>query len=234
MFWSRRIEFEQAVYGSFPFWNKGYTVLAQSPNCKPEWVAALREAAQKFGEPPRDVERPKALLVKRLLDRTRMIVGVSSPGADDRGRPGALAFHGLFISTWQYRKTGGFPFPLTGALQTAWTSPIDSLPRGTFRLPPLPSLEESDDPLRDRVVKALAGHGRVAVTADRPIDDLAESVWQRLPDRLRYRLDLATWTFRPGPDYHLLAHPSSIRRGGDPSLFTSESLLPLGRVGVVA
>ena len=46
------IRYEQAVYGSFPFWDKGYAVLAQSPGCRPEWLAELREACQRFGERP--------------------------------------------------------------------------------------------------------------------------------------------------------------------------------------
>src|SRR3954466_7946313 len=44
------VRFEQAVYGSFPFWDKGYAVLAQSPGCRPEWLAGLRAAGQRDGE----------------------------------------------------------------------------------------------------------------------------------------------------------------------------------------
>ena len=46
------IRFEQAVYGSFPFWNRGYGVLAHSTGCRPEWLAELRDVCQRYGEPP--------------------------------------------------------------------------------------------------------------------------------------------------------------------------------------
>ena len=31
-----RVRFEQAVYGSFAFWDRGYALLAHSPGCRPE------------------------------------------------------------------------------------------------------------------------------------------------------------------------------------------------------
>ena len=46
------LHFEQAVYGSFPFWNRGYGVLAHSAGCRPEWLAELRHVCQRYGEPP--------------------------------------------------------------------------------------------------------------------------------------------------------------------------------------
>ena len=47
-----KVRFEQAVYGSFPFWHRGYAVLAHSAGCRPEWLAELRTVCQRCGEPP--------------------------------------------------------------------------------------------------------------------------------------------------------------------------------------
>ena len=46
------IRYEQAVYGSFPFWDKGYAILARSPGCRDEWLADLKAACQRYGERP--------------------------------------------------------------------------------------------------------------------------------------------------------------------------------------
>ena len=50
---------EQLVYGSFPFWDRGYDVLARSPGCRAEWVADVLAACRQFGEAPagRDARR---------------------------------------------------------------------------------------------------------------------------------------------------------------------------------
>ena len=57
-----RIWFEQAVYGSFAFWNRGYGVLAHSAGCRPEWLAELRSVCQRYGEPPTGADRIGRLL----------------------------------------------------------------------------------------------------------------------------------------------------------------------------
>ena len=46
------IRCEQAVYGSFPFRDQGYAMLAESPGCRAEWLAELRAACQRYGERP--------------------------------------------------------------------------------------------------------------------------------------------------------------------------------------
>ena len=49
-----RVSFEQAVYGSFPFWDQGYALLASSPGCRPEWLEEFQAACRRYGEPTRD------------------------------------------------------------------------------------------------------------------------------------------------------------------------------------
>src|SRR5689334_20654702 len=115
------VRYEQAVYGSFPFWDRGYAMLAHSPGCRPEWLAEFRAACQRYGEPPRDLTPAGALFSLRLPSGPRAIVGVRPQGEDDRGRPGALAFHGLFVSGREFRKVGFDPFALAGALRGDWS-----------------------------------------------------------------------------------------------------------------
>ena len=74
--WST-VRFEQAVYGSFPFWNRGYGVLARSAGCRPEWLAdaqgglpAIRRAAggdRRGRRPLRDAAGSRALDDRRRL-----------------------------------------------------------------------------------------------------------------------------------------------------------------------
>src|SRR4051812_47373710 len=185
------IRFEQAVYGSFPFWDRGYDVLARSPGCRPEWLADLRAACQRYGERPRGVAEAGGLFALRLAGGPWAIVGPSVQGADDRGRPGALAFHALLLSPRDYRRAGYDPFSLAGALRRQWGPETTSLPSGTWEVtPPDPPVE--DDRGR-RIAAALARGRRVAVEADGPIDALAERVWDLLPARVRRRASVATW-----------------------------------------
>ena len=53
---------EQVVYGSFPFWDRGYDVLARSPGCRADWLADVLGACQRFGEAPSGVTPAPALL----------------------------------------------------------------------------------------------------------------------------------------------------------------------------
>src|SRR5690348_13608546 len=89
------VRYEQAVYGSFAFREQGYGMLAASPGCRPRWLADLRAACQRMGERPAGVADAPALFALRLPSGPWAVVGVSPQGPDDRGRPGALAFHAL-------------------------------------------------------------------------------------------------------------------------------------------
>src|SRR4051794_38332163 len=60
------VHLEQAVYGSFAFRGHGYEVLAQSPGCRPEWLAEFRAACQKTGERPAGAGEAAGLFALRL------------------------------------------------------------------------------------------------------------------------------------------------------------------------
>src|SRR4051812_8306375 len=121
---SRRVQvrYEQAVYGSFPFWDRGYAILAHSPGCRPEWLSGLRTACQRLGERPAGAAEASGLFALRLERGPWAIVGVGAQGNDDRGRPGALAFHALFVEPRDYLKAGAFPFEFAAGMRNDWTA----------------------------------------------------------------------------------------------------------------
>ena len=203
------VRYEQAVYGSFPFWDKGYAILARSPGCRDEWIVDLRAACQRYGERPAGAAEAGGLLALKLPSGPWAIVGPCPQGCDDRGRPGALAFHALFLSGGDYRKAGAFPFDLASHLCRDWTAVTTSLPSGELILDNVPPAEPTptDDPRAARIVEALSRGKRIALESPGPIDDLARRVWLALPLRRRARLSLATWTFANGNRHDLLALP---------------------------
>ena len=231
------VRFEQAVYGSFPFWSRGYGVLARSADCRPEWLAALKSACQRYGERPAGVADADALFAKRTDRGPWMIVGVSPQGDDDAGRPGALAFHALFVAPWTYARAGADPFAFGGILRRDW-SPADldaTLPPGSEIIrraayrpssdPGLPVVDERREP----IVDALCQGRRIAVQSAGPIDALARDVWRALPFRVRLRASVATWAFDNANRFDLVALPKLAGVVRDPSdliLASSHDAMP--------
>jgi hypothetical protein len=211
-----KVRFEQAVYGSFSFWNRGYSVLARSAGCRPEWLAELRSVCQRYGEPPAGVAEAESLFALRLNSGPWMIVGVHPQGHDDQDRPGAMAFHALFVRRWVYGWTGADPFAIAGALQREW-SPADQeriLPEGCWtirrsdRFTADSCLATADaDERVPPIVAALTQRRRVAVQSSEPIDALARGVWHALPRRVRSRVSVATWAFDNANHFDLVALP---------------------------
>ena len=204
-----KIRYEQAVYGSFPFWDRGYSLLARSSGCRPEWLTELRSVCQRYGEPPAGVAEADSLFALRLRSGPWMIVGVHPQGHDDQARPGATAFHALFVGRWGYRWTGANPFAMAGALRRDW-GPADVgriLPggsrRATFSSPATAHVDERLAP----IVAALNQRRRVLVQSIEPIDDLARGVWSALPSRVRRRTSVATWAFDNANQFDLVALP---------------------------
>lgn len=218
------IRCEQAVYGSFPFWNRGYAVLARSAGCRPEWLSALKSTCQRYGERPTGVADAPALFVKRIDRGDWMIVGVAPQGDDDAGRPGALAFHALFVGPWTYARAGADPFAFAGMLRRDW-GPNDldaTLPpgranirRAAYRASSPQGVRSDDDERRDAIVEALTRGRLVAVQSAEPIDALAREVWRALPFRVRLRASVATWAFDNANRFDLVALPklAGLERG---------------------
>jgi hypothetical protein len=209
------VRFEQAVYGSFPFWDRGYAILAHSAGCRPEWLAALKLACQRYGERPVGTAEAGGFFAMRLDRGPWMIVGVTPHGRDDQGRPGALAFHALFVSRWTYWRTGADPFAFAEALGSQWSrADLDAtlpLGRRTIRRARFwptvrqPAVEE--DHRLCSIVAALVQGRRVLVKSTEPIATLARAVWQALPMHVRLRASVATWAFDNANRFDLVALP---------------------------
>ncbi len=230
--WFRRssIVFEQAVYGSFAFNDQGYAMLASSPGCRAEWLADFRAACRNLGEPPAGCQEAPGMFSLRLPSGPRAVVGVFFQGRDDQGRPGALAFHGLFLSPRDFRKIGCDPFVLAGCLYGVW-SPDTHLVAGEwhntssgFRVPRVllnpcaiavaehtgsgnPWHPDRRELAVEPIVSALRKGRRVALESSSPIDELARSAWTALPIRVRARASLATWAFGNANRFDLLGTP---------------------------
>ena len=223
-----QVRFEQAVYGSFPFRQGEYAPLAHSSGCRPEWLAAFASACQNFGEPSRASSRfDRAVFCLPIRKRGPwLIVGVSPSGDDDRGRPGALGFHGLFVAEKEFRKIGFNPFVLNEALRSEWSAdtkfepgsipPRSHAPRenaardASSRTPTEGSQEckdEDDVAKARRIVATLKTGRRVAIESAAPIPELAETVWSALPQKERRRKSVATWAFANGNRFDLVAVP---------------------------
>jgi hypothetical protein len=221
------LRFEQAVYGSFPFWDKGYAVLAQSPGCRPEWLHELRVACQRYGEPPRGTSAAGALFSLRLPSGPWAIVGVSAPGLDDQGRPGALAFHALFLTRREFRKVHYDPFALAGALRRDWGPETRSLTAGVWTTEPA-----RDEPIAtadvwtQRVVATLVKGRKLAIERTEPIEPLAGAVWSRLPARVRRRASVATLAFSAANPFDLVAFPRLAAVTLDPSYLINDPMPP--------
>lgn len=219
------IRYEQAVYGSFPFWNRGYAVLTRSEACLPEWLDAMRHACQGLGERPSGVDSFRSHFAAPLGRARWMIVQADSLGVDDQGRPGATAFHAVFVSSWDYRRVGGDPLAFVPAFRADWTA-IDKerpLPRGVLKV--VRSREApatAVDPRVEPIVAALGRGRRAIVEAPAPADALVRSVWRRLSGATRRRTSVATWAFGDANRFDFLASP----RIAGLSLNGSELVLP--------
>jgi hypothetical protein len=196
---------EQLVYGSFPFWERGYDVLARSPGCRAEWVSDLLAACRNLGEAPSGITPARALFALRLPSGPWAIVGVEPQGLDDRGRPGALAFHALLVQPADYRKAGSNPFRFIAALRRDW-SPETSLD-AVFCTLEVDSPSTRTEARTARIVEALADGRRVAIESPEPIDRLARDVWPSLPEPTRRKASVATWAFGNANRFDLVALP---------------------------
>jgi hypothetical protein len=222
---TRTIRYEQAVYGSFPFWHRGYAVLAGSAGCRAEWLDALKLAGQRFGERPTGVAEKACLFALPLRRGPWMIVGVFPQGNDDQGRPGALAFHGLFVSPWAYRRSGASPFVFVPAFRRDWNTTDQDrlLPAGHLVLPVQePATGEADDRGVETIVAAMRRGQRVVLACAEPIEDLASAVWRKLPGRTRRKASVATWAFSTANRFDLVAVPRLAGIKPDPSVLVLE------------
>lgn len=222
-----RIHAEQAVYGSFPFWTKGYGLLAQSPGCRGEWVAEFIKLCQDFGEPHSGASGDGALLCKRPRPRWPwIIVRVASQGTDDRGRPGALAFHGLFVPASEFAKIGFDPFRLVDSFRSEWSEStvLDLLNISVF---------DPVEPADELPATAYVLGRTVVIESKDPIDQIARRTWNALTPRERRAFSVATLTFRDPLAFTLAATPrisEDVLKSGATILGADEAVLDVNRM----
>ena len=151
-----------------------------------------------------------------------MVVGVFPQGCDDQGRPGALAFHGLFVNRWTYWRAGLNPFVFAPALRNEWNEADQDVILTAEKLV-LPGRQvakekaEGADHRVEMIVAALRRRRRVVVPSAEPIEDLARAVWSKLPGSVRRRASVATWAFRNDNLFDLVAVPRMAGIITDPS-----------------
>ncbi|MFL5240469.1 MAG: hypothetical protein ACJ8FY_00015 [Gemmataceae bacterium] len=207
------MEIEQALYGSNA--GGGYRFLARSPGFQEEWLAEAERLCMGFGERPPGVVCPLALFVQPFGKKQVAIVRVADQGADDAGRPGALAFHLLVLPAGAYHDLGGDPFDLADRIPVIW--------HGRRELPSL-SLPE-DLPVRRTVAQiqtvlqrpdgpnllggsqALIDGGRLVFERSAPDSELIRGLWMLLPVSSRIRLWPATFAFGNSLAFHALITP---------------------------
>ena len=208
---------EQLVYGSFPFWDRGYDLLGRSEGCSPKITAEVVALCRRFGQPPSSDSAKPAMFAARLRSGPWAVVGVRPQGVDDRGRPGALAFHALIVSAEDYARTRFNPFGYTH--HSSWSlEDSGTMPRVRCFVERItPSDRPADPSTVEPIVRALAKRRRVAVESPEPIEPLARGVWASLPDRVRVRASVATWAFSGENRFDLVAFPKLFGVELDPS-----------------
>ena len=207
----------------------GYDLLARSAGCVPALSAEVVAVCRRFGQPPSaETARPGLFAVWLPGGKRWAIVGVAPQGDDDRGRPGALAFHALLVTARDYRRAGANPFAFAPSLRGDWSSQTPAvLEPARCRIEPVDVRSgPAPDPKTERIVAALTHRHRVALEAPGPIDDLARAVWARLPGRVRRRASLATWAFAGENRFDLVAFPRLLGVTLDRSYLPSATLEP--------
>jgi hypothetical protein len=139
-----------------------------------------------------------------------MIVGVFPQGCDDKGRPGALAFHAIFMSRLAYWWAGADPFVALPALRGSWNETGKDLLLSAGRLVVSPARSDPasvPEHIIQETVDAIKRGHKVVMESAEPIDELARAIWTRLPGRIRRRASVASWAFCNANQFDLVAVP---------------------------
>ena len=199
------ILFQQAIYGSFPFWDKGYAVLARSEGCHDDWVADFTRMCQSLGQPPSEAHPlvDHLILAKKLPSGPWVIAMGSAQGSDDRGRPGAWAFHGIFLSGREYRRAGASPFRFKENFIRDFHSGMQ-LKAGVIHLSKMDD-QVIDVPMLNPFWGQLLAKGcKLRLLTDDPLElQSLESIWNQGSSKSRTKRSITTWAFRPEVDFDL-------------------------------
>jgi hypothetical protein len=192
---------EQAIYGSHG--PGGYQFLARSPGFRDEWLAAAEGLCTGFGERPAGVACPGCVFAQPFAAGQVAVVQAADQGADDAGRPGALAFRLLILPRRLYEDLSGDPFHIAEQFPPPWAA-RGELPALEWAAgPPAPRTLEATRKVLDvpqsatllGSVQALLDGGRIVFERNGPDDRLLRSLWALLPTSSRAALWPATFAF---------------------------------------
>jgi hypothetical protein len=194
---------EQALYGSHD--SDGYRFLARSAGFAEEWLDEAKRLCTGFGERPAGAVCPSAVFAQPLGKKHVAVVQVADQGADDAGRPGALAFRLLVLPHDAYAFLGGDPFVLADAYSPPWPArgelPALSCPaepparRTVADVQALFERHKLIQPTLLGGVQALVDGGRIVFERSEPDPDVIRALWALLPLTTRAELWPASFAF---------------------------------------
>lgn len=200
------IECEQAIYGSFPFWDKGYALLAASEGCQKSWIDDFIRLCRSLGQPPGEASPEfDSLIFASPVASGRWVIALgSAQGCDDRGRPGAWAFHALFLSNADYRRAGASPFVFETYLNRKFQkdmsiSNIDvELSSGKNRDMKLNRLI-----INTVILNRLKKFRKIRIIDENTSINHFREFWCHLPEKTRISRSTTTMSFRHNTDFDI-------------------------------
>lgn len=203
---------EHALYGSQG--SGGYHFLAQSSGFSHDWLVEAERLCTSFGERPASVPCPRAVFARPFGRHQVAIVQVSDQGADDRGRPGALAFYLVVLPADLYGHLGGDPFYLAERLPPPWSAHGVLSP---LACPPPPErrtvaqvrevLQGPNSATLFGGTQGLLDGGRLAFERPAPDEELLRGLWLLLPASSRQDLWPASFAFGNALEFDVLVVP---------------------------
>jgi hypothetical protein len=211
---------EQALYGSRDA--AGYRFLARSPGFRDDWLPEAQRLCTDFGERPAGVVCPDCVFAQPFGPRHVAVVQAADRGADDAGRPGALAFRLLVLPRALYADLGGDPFLIADHFPPTWDAAGELQALHWTVGPPsartVASLRKVLDVPHSAVllggVQTLLDGGRLVFERREPAGTLVRSLWALLPTNSRFILWPATFVFAHPERFHVAVVP----RSDDPAL----------------
>jgi hypothetical protein len=203
---------EHALYGGQDA--GGYRFLAQSSGFREEWLPEAERFCTGFGERPAGVACPRAIFAHPFSKDSVAVVQVADQGADDQGRPGALAFHLVIVPHRLYLALGGDPFYLADQLPPPWSArghlpalpcPAPAPQRRVEDILQVLNVEYSSTLLGG--VQALLDGGRLVFERTALDDKLLRGIWLLLPTASRGDFWPASFAFSNALGFHALAQP---------------------------
>jgi hypothetical protein len=206
---------EQAIYGGQD--SGGYRFLARSAGFLDGWLADAERLCTGFGERPAGVACPLAVFARPLGKKHVAVVQVADQGADDAGRPGALAFRLLVMPARLYIDLGADPFWIAEQLPPPWRArgEMDTI---TWTAGPQPKRTVDDlrrilDVEAERTqtllggVQILVDGGRLVFVRQRPDERMVRDLWALLPNSTRMVTWPASFVFGNAHRFHVAVVP---------------------------